>query len=64
MASMRSYERLRVKKQDRGRHCRFRHGVFLAARIPFFDGGQFDEGRSLHSMEVVRIIGASRRMLI
>jgi len=41
---MRSYERLRVKKQDRGRHCLFRHGVFLAARIPFFDGGQFDEG--------------------
>ena len=41
---MRSYERLRVKKQDRGRHCLFRHGVFLAARIPFFDGWQFDEG--------------------
>ena len=41
---MRSYERLRVKKRDRGRHCLFRHGVFLAARIPFFDGWQFDEG--------------------
>src|SRR5262245_52382369 len=34
---MRTYERLRVKKQDRGRHCLFRHGAFLAAHIPFFD---------------------------
>jgi hypothetical protein len=34
---MRSYERLRVKKRDRGRHCLFRHGAFLAARVPLFD---------------------------
>jgi hypothetical protein len=64
---MRSYERLRVKKRDRGRHCLFRHGAFLAARIPLFDRMTqmavrrrpivpFYGGRQDH--------GASRQMLI
>src|SRR5260370_731357 len=44
-----------IKKRDRGRHCLFRRGSFLAAQSPPFDrmcGWYFNEGRSLHSTGV------------
>jgi hypothetical protein len=31
-----SDQRLTIKKRDRGRHCLFRRGAFLAARIAAF----------------------------